>query len=108
MKKDIDFIMYSSLITFIIVIISIPIMCILMQLNLLMFKDIEMSKMIIASVSMQISTVIVFLFGMILNKKFMNYKLVRQINNIINTVTMVFSIIFFISLFGYIFLNKFK
>ncbi len=108
MKKDIDFIMYSSLITFIIVIISIPIMCILMQLNLLMFKDIEMSQMIIASVSMQISTVIVFLFGIILNKKFMNYKLVRQINNIINTVTMVFSIIFFISLFGYIFLNKFK
>ncbi|NFL43127.1 hypothetical protein FDB50_15415 [Clostridium botulinum] len=104
MKKYIDFIMYSSLITFIIVIISIPIM----QLNLLMFKDIEMSQMIIVSISMQISTVIVFLFGIILNKKFMNYKLVRQINNIINTVTMVFSIIFFISLFGYIFLDKFK
>ncbi|NFI55854.1 hypothetical protein FDA48_05610 [Clostridium botulinum] len=104
MKKYIDFIMYSSLITFIIVIISIPIM----QLNLLMFKDIEMSQMIIVSISMQISTIIVFLFGIILNKKFMNYKLVRQINNIINTVTMVFSIIFFISLFGYIFLDKFK
>lgn len=98
MKKYFEFIVYSCIYAIIVMIIAMPIPQILINNNVYLFKNILASQRAIILISIEISTIIMFMISIVLSKVYKKNQLSNKILILSQRVTLLYSLIFLVNL----------